>query len=168
MSDEPPHSKYTEVLSGKWERTLAHTGMTPPAKSASPSQQGNDRDDQGSDVEAVESMIGLRVAREDEDLKPPLWSADEEEESLLQEALEEATNQLDESAAEAKQGAKRSLTPQIQIEEARTNPKRMREDFKIHAIFLTPRHPEQVKGKNIPPIAATRAFASELLNVSGE
>lgn len=44
----------------------------------------------------------------------------------------------------------------------------MREDLKIHAIFLTPRHPEQMlKGQNIPPIAATEAVASELLNVWG-
>ena len=44
------------------------------------------------------------------------------------------------------------------------NPKRMREDSKIHVIFLTPRRPEQITGKNIPPLAATEAVAGELVN----
>ena len=67
--------------------------------------------------------------------------------------------------AEAEQvRAKRSLTAQIQTE-SKEKPKRMREDAKIHAIFMAPRHFEQAKAKNIPPIAATEAVSSELINV---
>ena len=44
----------------------------------------------------------------------------------------------------------------------------MREDSKIYAIFLTPTHPEQMKCKKKPPLAATEAvLAAELINVWG-
>ena len=44
----------------------------------------------------------------------------------------------------------------------------MREDSKIYAIFLTPTHPEQMKCKRKPPLAAMEAvLAAELINVWG-
>lgn len=46
--------------------------------------------------------------------------------------------------------------------------KRRREDSRIYAIHLYPRNPMQLKGKNIPPIAATEAMAMELVTVWGE
>ena len=59
MSDEPPQGNYKEVLmNGRRERNHAHTGMTPPAKAASPSHQGTDRDDRESTLEAVEPYDG--------------------------------------------------------------------------------------------------------------
>ena len=45
--------------------------------------------------------------------------------------------------------------------------KRRREDSRIYAIHLYPRNPMQLKGKNIPPIAATEAMAMELVTVWG-
>ena len=109
-------------MSGKRERNHAQTGMTPLAKMASPGHQDTDDRNKGkANLEAVELMRNLRMDVEE---LPSQWSADEDDEPLLKEAIDEGTSQLAERAAESKQsGAKRSFTAQIQTEGSNGTPR---------------------------------------------
>lgn len=106
-------------------------------------------------------MEDLRV---DEEVLPQ-WSADEEDEALIKEALERRTSQQVEQSEPKQSGAKRSLTAQISHQiEGNETPKRRREASRIHAIFLTPRYSEQFEGKNIPLSTVRDAIANVLIN----
>ena len=174
MSDgEPqqPPSHYLDPLmgaGGKRERAIAaHTGMTPPAKAASPNHPGGS-DEPNIEIEAVGPMEDLRMDETD----PPQWSAGEDDEELLEEAPESCTFQeaTTEEAEPGPSGTKRSLAAQYEEQDNNNHDKanRRREESRIYAIHLYPREPMKVKGKNIPPIAATDAMAMELVTVWGE
>ena len=173
MSDEqPPPSCYMDALmgaGGKRERAqAAHTGMTPPAKAASPNHLGGSEEEANIESEAVGPMEDLRM----DDSEPPQWSAGEEDEGLLKEAPESSISQIEttETAEPSQSGAKRNLAAQYENLNQQNNgkAKRRREDSRIYAINLSPRDLMQLKGKSIPPIAATKAIAMELVNVWGE
>ena len=116
MSDEPPPGHYMDALmgaGGKRDRAkAAQTGMTPPVKVASPSHHGGSEEEVNIESEAVGSMEDLQM----DDLEPPQWSAGEEDEELLKEALESGINQTHtettENAEPSQSGAKRNLTAQ--------------------------------------------------------
>ena len=154
---------------GKRERAIAaRTGMTPPAKAASPNHHGGSGEPNiYIESEAVGPMEDLRMDETD----PPQWSAGEDDEELHEEASESGTSQAatTEEAEPGPSGTKRSLAAQYEQEDNNHDKaKRRREDSRIYAIHLYPREPMKVKGKNIPPIAATEAMAMELVTVWGE
>ena len=91
-----------------------------------------------------------------DDSEPPQWSAGEEDEELLKEALESSISQIDtettETAEPSQSGAKRNRTAQYENLNQHNNEKskRRREDSRIYAIHLSPRDPMQLKGKSRP------------------
>ena len=98
---------------GKRERaTAAHTGITPPAKAASPNHPGGS-DAPNIEIEAVVPMEDLRV----DETEPPQGSAGEDDEELLEEASESGISQVatTEGAELGQSGAKRSLAAQYPI-----------------------------------------------------
>ena len=79
MEDETLRGGYKEALlsaAGKRERTQAHTGVTPPAKAASPGR--NDDTHRG---ETNPATLLEDLSMEEEIL--PQWSVDEDDEALL-------------------------------------------------------------------------------------
>ena len=116
-SQQPP-SHYMDALmgaGGKRERAIAaRTGMTPPAKAASPNHHGGSGEPNiYIESEAVGPMEDLRMDETD----PPQWSAGEDDEELLEEASESGISQVatTEGAELGQSGAKRSLAAQYPI-----------------------------------------------------
>ena len=148
--DETPRGGYKEALlsaAGKRERTKAHTGMTPPAKAASPGR----KDDTPHREEKNPKNMLEDLSMEEEIL--PQWSADEDDEALLKEASERGTTQHEEPK-ESASGAKRSLElhtdPSGQPKDRREKTKRRRDEARIYPVFLAPRDPNLVLGKHLP------------------
>ena len=116
-SQQPP-SHYMDALmgaGGKRERAIAaRTGMTPPAKAASPNHHGGS-EESIIEIEAVGPMEDLRMDETD----PPQWSAGEDDEELLEEAPESGTFQeaTTEEAEPGPSGTKRSLAAQYEQED---------------------------------------------------
>ena len=98
---------------GKRERaTAVHTGMTPPAKAASPNHHGGSGELNNNEnvSEAVGPMEDLRM----DETESPQWSAGEDDEELLEEAPESGTCQeaTMEEAEPGPSGTKRCLAAQ--------------------------------------------------------
>ena len=96
----------------------------------------------------------------------PQWSADEDDEALLKEASECGTTQHEELKERASaSGAKRTLelTDTDPSDLSKERKKRSRDEARIYPVYLIPRDPSLVRGKDLPLHAAADAMARALI-----
>ena len=112
--------------------------MAPPAKAASPSR--NDDTHRG---ETNPATLLEDLSIEEEIL--PQWSADKDDEALLEEASERGTSQQEEPNPKDSgnaSGAKRLHTDPSGQSKDRENTKRRRDEARMYPVYFTPRDPK--------------------------